>query len=242
MADNDIFNNNTPANPLETLVGDGKKFKSVEDLAAGKLEADEYIEQLKREQAEMREELNRRLAVEDQLRVLEEQRRQSANNQEVKTPPASEPALSKDDLVALVRQVNQEDQSTAQNSRNLQSVLDKLIDTYGDADKAKAAVAAKAEELGVSPQFLQEVAMKSPKAFLKQLDLDEQPRSTPAGTQSTVTPATLDRTVGAPKPGTYKYYENIRKTDPATYFKPEVQTQLHKDAQAARDRGEDFFN
>jgi hypothetical protein len=47
----------TPVTQVSDLVGEDKKFKTVEDLAKGKLEADSYIEQLKEENRIAREKL-----------------------------------------------------------------------------------------------------------------------------------------------------------------------------------------
>ena len=42
------------ADPLQELVGEGKKFKSIEDLAKSKVEADRFIDKLKSENDALR--------------------------------------------------------------------------------------------------------------------------------------------------------------------------------------------
>src|SRR2546426_10450626 len=71
---------------LAELVGDGKKFKTSQDLARGKFEADQYIEVLKRRQDEMRadylkisEESKTRATLDDLVKRLENR---SASNDE----------------------------------------------------------------------------------------------------------------------------------------------------------------
>jgi beta-phosphoglucomutase-like phosphatase (HAD superfamily) len=58
---NDLFDTNQPDqpqipdNPLEALVGDNKKFKTVEDLARAKWESDQYIKTLEQGRDQLRE-------------------------------------------------------------------------------------------------------------------------------------------------------------------------------------------
>src|SRR5690242_15072647 len=70
------------ADPLELLVGEGKKFKTPQDLAKGKMESDKFIVQLQKEQAALREELNKRLSVEEFVEKMNKAPAPSAS-----TPP-----------------------------------------------------------------------------------------------------------------------------------------------------------
>jgi hypothetical protein len=57
---------------LAELVGEGKKFKTVEDLAKSKVQADQFIEQLKTESAEMRRRLTELEASAGKSRTIED--------------------------------------------------------------------------------------------------------------------------------------------------------------------------
>src|SRR5688572_12541162 len=63
----DSGDDNNQGSILEQLVGEGKKFADAEALAKCKAESDAFIETLKREQAELRRELDTRLSLEDFL-------------------------------------------------------------------------------------------------------------------------------------------------------------------------------
>ena len=79
---NDIFavtngnpvtpNGNAPATPVDLteLVGEGKRYATVEALAKGRLDADAFIEQLKRENAGLREDLSTRLTAEERAAAV----------------------------------------------------------------------------------------------------------------------------------------------------------------------------
>src|SRR4051812_39958036 len=71
----DIFGGEPPATPAvraEDLVGEGKKFKDIDALAAGKLESDRFIEQLKAEKADAEARASRAVEVEAELQKLRE--------------------------------------------------------------------------------------------------------------------------------------------------------------------------
>ena len=76
----DLFGNDvTPT--AEDLVGEGKKFKTIDDLAKGKAQADTHITNLEKELAELRQDLSARLTVEDFVSRVGKPRSESENNQ-----------------------------------------------------------------------------------------------------------------------------------------------------------------
>lgn len=218
---------------LEDHVGEGKRYKAPEDLLKGKLEADQTIKERERELAELREELGKRLTVEDALKKLEQERVREPVREPAQTPRDDNPqraALSDEDLVKRIDSVvaQRETQRTVQS--NTAVVADRLLEVFGEEAKAAQAVRAKAAELGVSVSFLESVAKQSPKAFYAQMGLTEAnaPRPTAAPSRGDVKTVVDTSRV---KEGTYQWYEVIRKNDPKRYFSPATQNQLHKDAQ-----------
>jgi len=189
------------------------------------------IENLKRENGEMRDELQTRLSVADQLQRF--QPNAAPVEPKVDTPPAGDRNLSDEDLIARIRQVAQTEREQERVTANLNTVAARLVELYGSDDKAKEVVAQKASELGVSVQFLQSVAQTSPKAFFNQLGVDQQSQvHTPPAPRGTVNPQAT--TSGGVQPGSYEYYEEIRRSDPKRYFSAKTQNQLMKDAMEGR--------
>src|SRR5690606_26975993 len=92
----DVFNGNPVTEPtpapvttqeqaaIDLLVGEDKKYKTVEDLAKSRLEADEFIERLKRENAEMRGTLSEKEA--EYERILKA-RQESSTTQPTQVKP-----------------------------------------------------------------------------------------------------------------------------------------------------------
>lgn len=228
---------------LEDLVGEGKKFKTTDDLARSKAEADRVIAARERELAELREALNKRESVEDLLKNLQnrtppEQRNNEGSNS---NPPAPAPTLTDEDLAKKVRDVLQATTAEQRRETNLIQTVDKLTEILGNEDKATAFVSNKAKELGVETSWLQDIAAQNPTAFFKVVGLDGQAPTGMTGTRSDVnTGAFLDYNDSGPKPNTYAYWEGLRQEKgDAWYFQPEVQNQIMK---AAFENGDAFYN
>lgn len=225
----------TPASLYETLVGEGKKFKSPEDLAKAKLESDRFIEQLKEEPKQLREDLER-LAEEN--RLLKEIAKQVKDNgspaqPEQKTTESESPVI---DLEARIRETLKKTAEEAKREENINRVSEAMLQAYGSQEKAKEVLVQKASELGVGVEFLQDVAARSPKAFFQTVGVNEVPRSQQTSAGSTVNTAAMGS--AGTKANTYQWYQQLRKDNPTLYHSPKIQTQMMNDALA---KGEAFY-
>lgn len=255
----DIFEDNSnPNTPVidpekdyfSEFVGDGKKYKDTKAAGRALLEKDLFIEKLKQEAEEARQELRSRLSVEEALTKLQTQPKSNDTGQAYQASQggsgANDGGGNSPDIDKLVeekllaREKQQKEASLkAQQEANLQEVRQKLEGTFGP-NYAKA-VKEKAAELGVSTEFLTETGARMPSALYKLLDIGTQaPRrdiSDPAPVRSSI------NTSGMTNPGnvdrTMSYYENLRKSDPKRYFTADVQAQKHKDAIRLREK---FFD
>ncbi len=238
MQDDDIFGTDVPdlisvddndtSNPLELLVGEGKKFKTPEDLAKGKLESDRFIEQLKREQAELRQELNTRLSLEeflDQQKALSNTQVPEVPTQTTRTENVE--SLTKAEISAIVRDALTYEKTTASQAENMNYVRSELINSWGPDYTKK--LAAQAADLGVDKEFLNNLAATKPKAFLKLV----QAQAPQAVDTTSVTPPRSSVRVNTNTSGMKNetYYAKLRKSDPKTYFSPAVQAERHQMAQ-----------
>lgn len=231
-------------NPVDELVGEGKKFKTIDDLAAGKLEADRVIAAREQELADLRAELAKRATTEDLVNRIQARQTppQSERPAEEPKPAASAPSFTDEDLKARIRETTQELSREEKVQSNVKSVAAKLTEYYGDEAKANQAVTAKARELGVDVAFLQSAAADSPAAFYQLLGLGQAVSSAPSVTHSDLNAQLAAPARSGPKPGTYAYYENIRATQGAeAYFDPKVQQALMRDAFKAAEAGVDFY-
>jgi len=217
----------TADNPkfYDMLVGEGKKFEGQEALAKGKYESDTYIEQLQSELKGLRTELDTRVAAEESVDRLMQERQSTQQREEV---PASSPQMSQQDITELVKQTLVTTR-TAETEQNNIDEADKALEVrFGD--KRAEWLTSKAAELGVGRDFLQSIAATSPSLFYTTVGLDKAPAgqgNTSAGSINTEALNANPVSTGA-VPGTMKHYEAMRKENPRSFWQPHIQQQLMK--------------
>lgn len=227
------------ASLFENLVGEGKKFKTTEELARGKVESDRFIEQLKAEMTALKDDLAARVKLEEVIDRLT-----SRENENPYEPPyqeqrerSSQPAINSDDIDRLIETkiTNRDKERTAKQNRDL--AVAKLKEVYG-ADYSKR-LEEKCEALGIDKDTLNSLAARSPTAFLE-LVLPKGPgeRSFTPPRSSVASEHTTPNT--SAQPGTKAWYDNLRKSDPTNYWSTKTQWKMHQDAIKAANEGRNF--
>lgn len=216
---------------LAELVGEGKKFKTVQDLARGKAIADDFVEKLKREAAELRTQLRSRKTVEELLAEKNSSRNVDPNpndNQQVLGDDVNNKPLGLKDLESLLdRKLTEKEQLTAR-QRNLDQVKNTLVETWGSNYPQKLAQVAR--ENGYTQQMLDQMAQENPNAFYRLVDLRPQTQNTfslPANSR----PA--ERSLGTrQKPGNgWSYWKERQKQLGDNFFTVKEQQALWADMQ-----------
>lgn len=163
---------------LKDMVGEGKKYASVEKALESIPHAQSHIERLETELKEMRTQVESSKStneVYDTVKKLLEAERKTPEG--VKVDEAT--------LAELLDRKLTERETLARQQANVQSVKKALEDKYGE--KAKEVYNKKAEELGVSVKFLNDVVAASPNAAFELFGVNKSnSTSVPAGTRSTV--------------------------------------------------------
>ena len=227
-------------NYLEHYVGEGKKFKDVQELAKGKYEADNYIPTLEKKLDELRSELEKRQTaaeIADQIRSrLADTKSTEVSNQgntnlgeTTQDDQTTTKGLSQEDIEKLLEEriSQREKQSKAQ--QNIAEVSRVLNERVGATSNKW--LQDKANELGVTVQYLQQQAEVSPKAFYNLVGLN-------TGTQQRQgfnPPASSVNTASSLDSGSQvrnnAYYEKMFNENPKLRFDPKITVQMHKDAQ-----------
>jgi hypothetical protein len=147
-------------------------------------------------------------------------------------PPANDaPPKEQDvDLKALVKEALGEVSSEQKRADNARVTEEATVKRFGSKEDAVKAIAAKAEELGVSAQWIANQAFESPKAYFTIMGFqpDEAPKSTstPAPT-SEVNPSMRSEVApGKPAPNTYKWFMELRRTNPQQFRSPKIQQEI----------------
>lgn len=232
---NDVFTETTPVAPstnetttttpstpeytgtVAELVGEGKKFKTLEALAASVAHKDEFIETLKTEKQEVQDRFEKASKSEEVFNKLLETKEKT----EVVTPTAS---MSPEEIQKLVADSISKTKSQEVAVANIKEANDTLVEKYGDLTKARDFLGSKAKELGLSVEFLMSTAAKSPTAFLNVLGVSA---TKPTENNSVITGTVNTEAKGAfsteAKAGSEAYFKAMYKADPKKYMSPEIQ-------------------
>lgn len=226
---------------LAELVGEEKKFKSPQDLARSKVEADRFIDQLKGELQGLREELNAKMKLEDLLTKMETVSQKPPSSEVPPNREEGKTALTPEELEAILdSKLNEREQSRIQ-AANIQEAKRVLSSSLGNDYAVK--LDDKARSLGISREFLDNLAKTQPKALFKLLDVDPTANTNHQSRESIFSPPSSGVRSEGFKPQsndkTQSYYESLRKADAKSYWSPSVQNQMHKDAMRL---GERFFD
>lgn len=162
---------NTVNDKLKSIVNENgqPKYQSVEAALDSLLHSQDHIRNLEAENKIRDEEILRLREVESRAKTLDDivQKLQTNNNPQTdrQTPTPSSGMSEKATIEALERIIAERDARTTSQA-NLKKVNDILVAKFGDAEKAKAAVIAKAAELGISVAELGTLSGKSPSLVL----------------------------------------------------------------------------
>lgn len=215
MFDQNTNNNQEDSSLFNTLVGEGRKYKDDEALAKGYANADEMIEQLKEENAKLRNQVE---SSETVTNAIDKSKVQDEVKKDV-IPESNN--LSEDAINQIVESKLAERNAKATAQNNLANVAQSLVNTYGDMDKAKEALENKAKELGMTPDEITKIAMKSPQAALAFFNVQAKAvQNTSTGFESNEVVPHKTNIKGK------SYYMNLLKTDKKAYYSQAIQTEM----------------
>lgn len=225
-------------NYLDELVGEDKKFKTIEDLARGKAEADMYIEHFKKSQDELRQDYNRvreEYNTGQSLKELIDQLKSNKQSDTNGTQFVQEDKSDTLDLTKIGELVASQIQATKQQEKeeaNFSNVQAKLLEAYGPnyAQTLKQQVS----QLGLTADFVNDLARKHPQVLYKTLGLDA-PRQNENFQAPPASSARSDHFAPNVNKRTWSFYEKLRKSNPTEYYDPKTQDQLFSDARSLGD-------
>lgn len=230
----------TPSSFVEQLVGDGKKFRDVESLAKGKLEADRHIAEITQTLNQLREEVAKQDYAKSLLEQLQNKGAGSgtANTEEptqARNSAAENTTQTREvDIEALVEQAITKKEKARTFEQNIATANEAMVSQYGE--KAGEVVKARSQELGISVERLKEIAAESPTAFLQLVT-----GSAKKATDKVVMPSSVrqDSLASNTSDRTFQYYQKMRKENKSLYYSPKVQRMLMDDRMRL---GEKFYS
>ena len=210
------------------LVGEGKKFKTIEELAKGKVEADNHIGNITKTLDELRAEL----AKQDYAKSLLEQMNKGSETK-AEQPPSNIPSPSNtenttqsaSDIEALVEKALTEKERNRTVAQNIAVVGEEMEKQFGD--KAAQILKSKSQELGMSMDRLKEIAAESPTAFFQLVGVSASRKP-----QVSTAPQSSVRSEGFnsnSQDRDFSYYQTLRKENRSLYYSPKVQNMMIQD-------------
>jgi hypothetical protein len=204
------------------LVGEGKKYKTVQDLARAVLHKDVHITRIEGENSQVREELATRISYQDFLDQIKSNQGNSQDPQD-SGDTTEKSAIKPEDVADLVLQKLNQTQQQQTASQNEALVVNKLTEVLGPNYASK--LRQQAAELGLSDAEVKSLAQRNPKALFRMfgIDADRQVETfeAPVRTQQSGFAPT-----GQKRGKTY--YDEIYKSDPNRYFSPEIYNERYK--------------
>lgn len=210
-------------NYLQELVGDNKKFKTVEDMAYGKAQSDSYIKILERQLdqakldiADARAEAAARARLEDLVNKINN----PSPYQPAVTPEPPKPEINMNDIESLVSKKIQETETNKRHKENLDMVRAELSKRFGDNLEYHL------KEVGLDGESAAQLAKINPQLVLKALGADKP-------TEATFQAPPRNTSVASPNRNTpqrtWQYYQDMFKSNPQLKYDPKTNTQMQKD-------------
>lgn len=224
-------------NYTDELVGEGKKFKTVEDMAKGKYIADLTIKTKDKRFDELRSDYERLTADYNSRAKLEELLDRAAKPLASSEPPLAKEVedkpLKPEDLSALVSKEFQKHETNKREQENLKQVQAKIKERFGNnSDALKTHL----EDLGLTEMLIVNLAKQNPIIVLRTLGLEQQ-----APKEDYIAPPRSSRRNDSFSPTTKKrtwsYYQDLKKNNRELYYDPKTSNQMIEDYRAL---GKDF--
>lgn len=171
---------NIPTEVAE-FVGEGKKYKSVEDALKAVPHAQSHIQKLEDEAKQLREELAKRRTAEE---LLEELRAGGVPKEQ--TQQSQAPSVTAESVEQTVAKLLAQKDAQSKAQANVAKVVSAFESSFGDKAKAEEVYNRVASESGLTVQMLNSLAASSPEAVLKLAGLTGKQQAPVGKVQSTV--------------------------------------------------------
>lgn len=222
----------TADDPVALLVGEGKKFKTIQDMARGKLASDEHIQRLEIENKALKEVAEGSgTAVLDRVsELLAKVNGQSATTQ---VSNQSKPESLTEEQVRAILHREQERSKVDGNISKFNEVVTK---TFGE--KAEETMRSKIASLGISGETFNRIVAENPESAMNLVGLKPVGNVASGASQGTVNTAALLGNQDTSRKN-HAYYQKLRKELGADFFKPEIQSEMISERKR---QGSEFYS
>lgn len=238
MADSLLDGDNQSPEDRDAIIAKWKD-KPQEELLSAKAESDLYIrtltarlDDLKKDYLQLRDQHQAGTDLKELIDQVKQSRQLPDQSQQHQRDDVQPATIKPEDIESMIKQHVSANELAKQQQMNFQSVQAKLRETYGPDYQSH--YKQRLGELGLTPEFADELAKNHPSVFSKTFELDRQqsltgnnlPRS--SNRPSSFAPQTPVRD--------WNYYQELKKKDPKIYLDPKITLQMHNDAIELGDR------
>lgn len=213
---------------LDKVVKDkGEKFRDPEELAKSVFNSQMHIRTIEEENKALREKEAKEEYSKQLLEALRGQQPTGGENRQPETNTSggneTNTQLQPEDIKKLVEEAVTERERNATAAQNLSKVDEEMRKAFGDqaGNKIKEIMS----NTGLGAKDLELIASKSPTAFLAMVGQPPKPE-TNRSTESSVNTTSFSFDSGRRN---WKYYQDLRKSDPKRYRSAAVQNQMDND-------------
>ena len=232
---------------LDTLVGEGKKYATTEDMARAYHNADLHIEELKADNVELR--TNEGLLQE----VLNELRNTPNTTGAESTPPPAPQAVGNEnsqnvqvgaeDIANIVDATLSKREQTKLAQANTQKTLKLLTEKYGSNSAALQAINSIVDGKDTMKATLDNLGASNPEAAVNFVT-NTVPTNAPilgSNTPGIGATGSADAIVASTGGLTWSQCRDLKKSNPTEYSSPAFREKIEKAVAEATSRGTDFF-
>lgn len=215
------------------LVGEGKRYKDTQAAGRALVEKDAHIAKLEAEAALAREEITKRKTMQELIDQVNTARTKSPDPEPGNQPPRREdspPITPQPKVEDIVRKALDEQSQADRAKANRNQVTETLQREWGPGylkvlkDRAAA--------LGLGPEFVNDLAGRSPAAVVQLLQVTGQPA------QVTAQPVRANPGTANGSKKNFEHYEKVRLANPG---KSLTARQMQEALAAATEQGDDFY-
>lgn len=226
---------------LAELVGEGKKFKDAQALAYAKAEADFTIDMFKQRMDEMRADykaLHEAREAGATLQELVDQIKTQQKSESNFTPADDTNVTPKEvDFDKLVESKIEQRETARKEQDNLARVQQTLRERYGN-DYQKV-LAEQRDVHRLSDKEVNDLAKRSPEAFFRVMGINQQMNQDNTFQTPPRSVSRSDSFAPSVPKRTWKYYQDLKRTDANLYYSPKIFNQMLKDAEDLGDAFKD---
>lgn len=220
-----------PQDPLAILVGEGRKYKTIGDLAKAYLNVDGFAEKLKAENAALRQEVVKGKTLEEVLERLKDQGSATHDQGVRQVEPAKQASgLTATDVAAIVRKEMTGQETARAREANLVKADAEMRKLFGDKAAEEFTKRAATPEMR---KAMTDLAAVAPEQFIALFRPVKADTGTTVDHRTSVNSAAMESQPAsgrAADPGCKEFYDQLRRKEPGKYYSQAIQLQMQKAA------------